>query len=143
MTLVNREQPEVVRRLAVCEELGLGALPGLIEAARELFEIVGPGPGLELACRNEVRGRPNACRLTIVGYGDGKMAVLFFRVSTAPGSTDRFGYGGLAVQVSRLRPLHLEAWLGYVASGFDWRRAPRGLRREFQFPVPDPGGAST
>ncbi len=139
MTLIDGAAPEVRQRLAICAELGLGALPGLIEASPESFEAVGSGSGaaLELACRNEVRGRPSSARLKIVAYGEGRMAVLFYRASSTPGSGDRFGYGGLAVQVSRLRPEHLQSWLDYVASGFDWRRAPRGLRREFQFPVPD------
>jgi len=135
---MNGSDPEVARRLAVCEELGLGALPGLIAASAEPFEIVGPGPAFELACRNEVNGRANACRLAIAHHGEGKMAVLFYRVSTAPGATNRFGYGGLAVAASRLRPAHLESWLRYLAAAFDWRTAPRGLRREFQFPVPGP-----
>ncbi len=101
------------------------------------FALIHHPAGLEVACRNQVRGRPNRSRLRIQHYEGEGSAVIFFRVSSAPGGQDRYGYGGLAVRADRLRPDQTAAWLDYLASGLDVGCRPRGLQRAHQFPVPD------
>ena len=103
MTLMHGPDDAVREQLGAWREQGLTGLPGLLDRSTEPFEIVGHGPDLVLACRNEVRGRPNRARLRITAYGEGRMAVLFYKESAVPGSGDRFSYGGLAVRAACAR----------------------------------------
>ncbi|MFQ5719592.1 MAG: hypothetical protein ACE5IK_08565 [Acidobacteriota bacterium] len=137
MSLVDVNADPVRRCLQACEENGLGPFMSQVAASDTPFALQGDWPSLDLICRNEVRGRPNRAGMRIAMHGEGTMALLFYRSSSSPGSGDRFGYGGLAVRTSRLRPGQTATWIEYLASGFDVRRVPRGLQPQFQFPVPD------
>ena len=101
------------------------------------FRLMADGSGLELGCERSAGERAHRGRMKIVLYTERELGVFFYRVSASPESGDRFGYGALACRPDCLRPDQLRTWLDYVASEFAWNRTPRGLRRAYEFPIPD------
>ncbi len=114
----------------------LEGLADMLAAHAAEFTLSGGHKDLNIGCRQPVRGRPNRCHMRLSLCDNNLLAVVFYRTSGVEGG-GQFGYGGAAVPAGRLRPDQVQSWLDYVASGFDAGTQPRGVRAEFQYPVPE------
>ena len=139
MSLVNTKGQDGAEVLVRWQAGG----PGFADLARMIadheapFEVIAVESGLELACHNRPDDVRNRARLRIHDYGDDKMAAFFFKTSGAPGSSQRFSYGGVAFKADKLRTERVSAWIDFVASGLNPAATPRGVHTSFQFTVPD------
>lgn len=140
--LVNRENPEVRRRLNdLASRLRSGR--SLVEAIcnhPDSFELLLEATGFEFAALSPVEGRPNRSIMKLFRIQDGPLAqreaVFFYKRSQIPFSNDRFSYGVCIVSSKGVRKDDQENWLEYASRGFDPQRSPKQLKRAFIFTVP-------
>jgi hypothetical protein len=140
--LVNRENPEVRRRLKdLASRLRSGR--SLVEAIcnyPDSFELLLETNGLEFAALSPVEGRPNRSIMKLFQIRDGPLAdreaVFFYKRSQIPFSNDRFSYGVCIVSSKGVPKDDQEKWLEYASKGFDPQCSPRQLKRAFTFTVP-------
>lgn len=138
MTLTAEPDTHLAAALSRWGELA-PALAGLRQMLQEHaapFAMTAGESYLDISCGQPVRGRVNRSHLRLNPCEHDVVSVVFYRASfRADGGN--YGYGGAAIAGARLRPDQVRAWLGYLAAGLDASAAPRGVRAEFQFPVPE------
>ena len=115
----------------------LGPILNLAEGSGLALRLVSGASHLELAGVSPVGGLPNRALMKVFPIGPGRCAAFFYKRSLVPFSRDRFAYGAVIVEESRLDPTAAESWFRWLDSGFHPDHTPSNVKRAFAFTVPD------
>ena len=136
--LTNGDEPEArVRMESVREDPILAELLGWSESCETRLAFIPDGSGLEWRGDSFVEGRPNRCLLKIFPVAGNRYAAFFYKRSQVPFSHDRFAYGAVVFDKSKVSREQAETWFQWVDGGFHPENPPLALRRAFNFTVPD------
>ena len=136
--IVNDSDPEVQRKR---KELADTALyTAVLEAAQASpypLRLFPDASGLELGGTEPVAGRPNRALMKLFPIGPRRFAAFFYKRSQVPFSRDRFAYGAVIVEESRLDAAEAQTWCRWLHQGFPPEMPPARIKRAFAFTVPD------
>jgi len=136
--LINADEPEVVKRAGdLRQDPLLSVLLGWSAGSGVPLAVVPEASGLELRGTRPVEGRDNRCLLKVFRISERRCAAFFYKRSQVPFSRDRFAYGAVVFDESRSSAEEAETWFRWVDEGFHPEAPPKGLRRAFNFDVPD------
>jgi hypothetical protein len=136
--LTNGSEPEVRNGMEpIREDPVLAEFLEWSEASGVPLTLIHDASGLEWLGSRPVEGRPNRCLLKIFPVAENRYAAFFYKRSQVPFSRDRFAYGAVVFHQSKRSREQAETWFAWVDGGFHPENPPQGLRRAFNFTVPD------
>ncbi len=136
--LTNGDESEARELMdSIREEPTLAEFLGWSASSNTPLAIVSDTSGLEWRGSRPVDDRPNRCLLKIFPVAGSRFAAFFYKRSQVPFSRDRFAYGAVVFDKSKISREEAETWFEWVDGGFHPEKPPQRLRRAFNFTVPD------
>jgi len=136
--IVNGSDPGVLeKRRGLASTALFGAVLEAAESAPYPLRLCPDASGLELGGTEPVAGRPNRSLMKLFPIGPRRFAAFFYKRSQVPFSRDRFAYGAVIVEESRLDAGDVERWFRWLHEGFPPETPPPRIKRAFAFTVPD------
>lgn len=135
----NAEKPAVRDRLreARTRSETLALLTDKLGTSAGAFHFVVSSSSFEVAAEHSNQRIAHRCRLKIFEVRPGLKAAFFYKTSAIPFSRDRFSYGAVTFKTEQEGAEAVDGWIEYLASGFDWNKAPPKLTRALTFDVPE------
>lgn len=105
------------------------------------YEIDPKAGGLEFISTSIVKGHPNRCRMKVWQPARDQLLVWFYKKSAVPHSRDRFSYGGIVWDLTKVDlekvDSEIASWLAWLDSGLNPDKRPADWISAFSYDIPE------